>query len=181
MKNVNGHVYRRKQRESLVHTDTGPGHLQINMSAELQNCDDAFAIIQDYSTLNKLSIFVGEDDPGSCAACISAQVDYRNGLIYPSYTAAVFAREVDTAMDYGNNLTGTLTWVFEYGDHPYFDIFRVLATNKIDKPIWNIFRMVGKMQAERLAANSTGAVSARVCRRRQCQGPLSPWRPGLHF
>ena len=86
-------------------------------------------------------------------------MDYRNGLIYPSYTAAVFTRELDLAAKYDVNLTGTLTWAFEFDDHPYFDNFRVLATNQINKPIFNIFKMFGKMQANRLEATSTGQYS----------------------
>ena len=128
----------------------------MNMSAELENVNDAFAVIQNYTTLKHLPVFIGEDDPDGCAACISPEVDYRNGLIYPSYTAAVFTRELDLAMKYDINLTGTLTWAFEYDDHPYFDDFRVLSTNQIDKPILNIFRMFGMMQAKRLKVTSTG-------------------------
>lgn len=128
----------------------------MNMSAELINVRDAFAVIQNYSTLNNLPVFIGEDDPDSCAACISPEVDYRNGLIYPSYTAAVFSREIDLAVKYNVNLTGALTWAFQFEDHPYFDNFRVLATNGIDKPILNVFRMFGMMQMNRLQASSTG-------------------------
>ncbi|KAK5175222.1 uncharacterized protein LTR77_000359 [Saxophila tyrrhenica] len=137
-------------------TDSVPGHLQMNMSAELINVVDAFTVIRNYSTLNSLPIFIGEDDPDSCAACISPEVDYRNGLIYPSYTAAVFARQIDLAVKYSVNLQGTLTWAFQFEDHPYFDNFRVLSTRGIDKPILNIFRMFGKMQDKRLQASSTG-------------------------
>ena len=68
----------------------------------------------------------------------------------------MFTREIDLAMKYNINLTGTLTWAFEFDEHPYFDNFRVLATNKINKPIFNIFKMFGKMQARRLDATSTG-------------------------
>lgn len=83
-------------------------------------------------------------------------MDYRNGLIYPSYTAAVFTREIDLAVKYNVNLTGLLTWAFEFDEHPYFDNFRVLATNKINKAVFNIFKMFGKMETKRLDASSTG-------------------------
>ncbi len=128
----------------------------MNMSAELTNVKDAFAVISNYTTLNTLPVFIGEDDPDSCAACLSPEVGYRNGLIFPSYTAAVFTREIDLAMKYNINFTGALTWAFQFEDHPYFDNFRVLATNGIHKPILNIFRMFGKMQSKRLQTSSTG-------------------------
>ncbi|KAJ7077386.1 glycosyl hydrolase, family 39 [Mycena belliarum] len=137
-------------------TDSTPSHLQMNMATALQNVDEAFSVIKSFDTLNHLPVFIGEDDPDSCAACLSSSVDYRNGLIYPSYTVAAFTREIDLAMRYDVNLTGALTWAFEYDDHPFFDNFRVLSTNQIDKPILNIFRMFGLMQEKRLEANSTG-------------------------
>ena len=41
------------------------------------------------------------------------------------------------------NLLGAVTWAFEFEDQPYFDGFRDLATNGIDKPVLNVFRMLG--------------------------------------
>ena len=140
-------------------TDDVPGHLQMNMSAALHNVDDAFSVISGYETLNDLPIFIGEDDPDGCAACVSSEIDYRNGLIYPSYTVASFSRQLDLAVKYGVNLVGTLTWAFEFSNHPIFDKSRVLATNQINKPILNIFRMFGKMQTKQLDATSTGQYS----------------------
>ena len=60
-------------------TSSVPGHLQMNMSAELMNVDDAFVVVQNYSTLNSLPVFIGEDDPDSCAACISPEGTYIDG------------------------------------------------------------------------------------------------------
>jgi len=140
-------------------TSSVPGHLQMNVSASLQNVRDAFAVITSYPTLKHKPIVIGEDDPDGCAACVSDAYGYRNGLIYPAYTAVSFSRDIDLAMQYDVNLEGAVTWAFEYDDHPYFDGFRVLATNQIDKPIFNIFRMFGKLTGQRLIANSTGQLS----------------------
>ena len=131
----------------------------MNVSASLQNVRDAFSVITSYPTLKHKPVVIGEDDPDGCAACVSDAYGYRNGLIYPSYTAEAFSRDIDLAMQHGINLEGAVTWAFEYDDHPYFDGFRVLATNQIDKPILNIFRMFGKLTGQRLAANSTGQLS----------------------
>ncbi|KAJ7800114.1 xylan 1,4-beta-xylosidase [Mycena olivaceomarginata] len=154
-------------------TDSVPGHLQMNMATALQNVDDAFSVVQSFDALNRLPVFIGEDDPDSCAACSSPNVDYRNGLIYPSYTAAAFTREIDLAAQYSVNLTGALTWAFEYDDHPFFDGFRVLSTNQVDKPILNIFRMFGMMQGTRLEANSTGQARLEDVLAHSVQGELS--------
>ena len=36
-----------------------------------------------------------------------------------------------------------LTWAFEFEGQPYFDGFRTLATNGIDKPVLNLFPHAG--------------------------------------
>ncbi len=79
--------------------------------------------------------------------------------MYSSYTAAVFARKHELADRHGVNLAGALTWAFEFEDTPYFAGFRSLATNGIDKPVLNVFRMFAKMSGERLSIESDGAVS----------------------
>ena len=83
---------------------------------------------------------------------------YRNGTMYSSYTAASFARKMDLADKHKINLEGALTWAFEFEDQPYFAGFRSLATNGIDKPVLNVFRMYSKMSGRRLSVNSSGAV-----------------------
>ncbi len=57
------------------------------------------------------------------------------------------------------NLQGILTWAFEFEDQPYFAGFRSLATNGIDKPVLNIFRMAGLMRGDRVTVQSQAAVS----------------------
>jgi xylan 1,4-beta-xylosidase len=52
-----------------------------------------------------------------------------------------------------------LSWSFEFEDKEYFEGFRTLATNGVDKPVINIFRMAGLMSGERVSTNSTGQVS----------------------
>jgi xylan 1,4-beta-xylosidase len=79
--------------------------------------------------------------------------------MYSSYTAASFARKHDLAERHGVNLEGALTWAFEFEDQPYFAGFRVLASNGIDLPVLNVFRMFAKMTGKRVAAESDGAVS----------------------
>ena len=43
--------------------------------------------------------------------------------------------------------------------NPTFDGYRTLATNGVDKPVLNFFRMAGLMQGDRVAATSSAAVS----------------------
>ncbi|KAK4897951.1 hypothetical protein LTR27_004335 [Elasticomyces elasticus] len=140
-------------------TDTVPGHLSMNVSASLQNVRDAFAVIASYPSEKDKPVIIGEDDPDGCAACQSQAYSYRNGLIFPSYTAVAFSRDIDLAARYDINLEGTLTWAFEFQDTTYFDGFRVLATRGIDKPIMNVFRMFGKLTGDRIEANSSAQLS----------------------
>jgi xylan 1,4-beta-xylosidase len=58
------------------------------------------------------------------------------------------------------NIVGILTWAFEFEDQPYFAGFRDLATNGIDKPVLNLFRMLGMMGNQRIAATSSGGIDA---------------------
>ncbi len=57
------------------------------------------------------------------------------------------------------NLVGAVSWAFEFEGQPYFDGFRDLATNGIDKPVLNVFRMLGRMTGHRVAVESSGALA----------------------
>ena len=135
------------------------GHVRMGISHQLRDMDAAFAVIAAFPEFKNTPIVIGESDPEGCAACRGPQNGYRNGTMYSSYTAASFAREPELADRYGVNLEGALTWAFEFENQPYFAGFRVLASNGIDHPVLNVFRMFGKMGGERLAVDSSHAVS----------------------
>jgi xylan 1,4-beta-xylosidase len=78
--------------------------------------------------------------------------------MYSSYTAASFARKHDLADKHGINLEGALTWAFEFEDQSYFAGFRALASNGIDLPVLNVFRMYSLMAGQRVAAHSSAEV-----------------------
>jgi xylan 1,4-beta-xylosidase len=52
-------------------------------------------------------------------------------------------RTYELARKYGLTVQGAVTWAFEFEDQPAFAGFRELATNGIDKPVLNVFRMMG--------------------------------------
>ena len=56
------------------------------------------------------------------------------------------------------NLISMLSWSFEFENKYYFEGFRTLATNGVDKPVLNVFRMAGLMSGERVATSSTGQI-----------------------
>lgn len=134
------------------------GIVQMNMGTQLRDIDKGFEIVASYPSLKHLPIIIGESDPEGCAACseeLNPQNAYRNGTMYSSYTAASFARKYDMADARKVNLAGAVTWAFEFEDQPWFAGFRDLATNGVDKPVLNIFRMFGMMQGNRVAVSGT--------------------------
>jgi xylan 1,4-beta-xylosidase len=130
----------------------------MGISAQLRTIDDGFRMIASFPELKSKPIVIGESDPEGCAACQGPSLAYRNGTMYSSYTAAVFARKYELARRHGVNLEGALTWAFEFEDQPYFAGFRTLASNGIDKPVLNVFRMFSLMAGQELAVESDGAV-----------------------
>jgi xylan 1,4-beta-xylosidase len=56
------------------------------------------------------------------------------------------------------NFLGAVTWSFEFEDQPYFAGFRELASNGLDKPVLNVFRMLGMLGGERLQVTSSAAL-----------------------
>ena len=86
---------------------------------------------------------------------------YRNGTLYSSYTAASFARMYELAARHQVNLQGALTWAFEFEDQPYFAGFRQLASNGIDLPVLNVFRMLSLMHGRACRARELRADRAR--------------------
>src|ERR1700727_2781663 len=51
-----------------------------------------------------------------------------------------------------------LSWSFEFEGKDYFEGFRTLATNGVDKPILNVFRMAGMMSGDRVETESAGRI-----------------------
>ena len=87
---------------------------------------------------------------------------YRNGTMYSSYTAASFARKYQLADQYKINFRGAVSWSFEFENQPWFYGYRDLATNGVDKPVLNVFRMFGLMQGNRVALISNCAYDLRT-------------------
>jgi len=135
------------------------GHVRLGIAAQLSDIRKGFRIIASVPELRGKPIVIGESDPDGCAACLGPQLGYRTGTMYSSYTAASFAREFALADQEGVDLEGALTWAFEFEDQPYFSGQRVLATNGIDLPVLNVFRMFSKMSGSRLETHSSGEVA----------------------
>jgi xylan 1,4-beta-xylosidase len=133
----------------------------MGLRKEMADVQRGLEIIHGFPEFRALPIVLSEADPEGCAACSARQYPqnlYRNGTMYPSYTASALNSMIKLVDRYQSNLAGMLTWAFEFEDQPYFDGFRTLATNGVDKPILNLFRMTGLMRGERVKVESSGAV-----------------------
>ena len=138
------------------------GHVRMGVSNQLRAIAGGFEIVASFPEYRQTPIIIGESDPEGCAACsvrTNPENAYRNGTMYSSYTAEQLARTYELVDRYGVNLRGSVTWAFEFEDQPYFAGFRDLATNGIDKPVLNVFRMFGRMGGNRLAVESSGALT----------------------
>jgi xylan 1,4-beta-xylosidase len=143
------------------------GHVRMAISNQLRAISNGFQIVASFPELKDLPIIIGESDPEGCAACsmrTNPENAYRNGTMYSSYTAAQIARTYELADLHKVNLLGSVTWAFEFEGQPYFAGFRDLATNGIDKPVMNVFRMLGMMRGDRLAVESTSAAPIQAIR-----------------
>jgi xylan 1,4-beta-xylosidase len=146
------------------------GHVRMGMANQLQNINDGFATVAAFPELKKIPIIIGECDPEGCAACQGPQLGYRNSTMYSSYTAASFAAALDLADKHGVNFQGALTWAFEFENQPYFAGFRALASNGIDLPVLNTFRMFAKMGGARLSVASSADPGADTVREKSVRG-----------
>ncbi len=138
-------------------------HVQMGMSNQLMAIDRGFKIVASFPEWRKTPIIMGEWDPEGCAACTAKdnpQNGYRNGPLYAVYTAMAYKSTVDLAKEDGVNLAGTVTWAFQFDDQPYFEGLRELATNGIDKPVLNAFRMLGLLGESRLPVKNQQTISA---------------------
>jgi xylan 1,4-beta-xylosidase len=135
------------------------GHVRMGISKNAEDVVKGFQIVAAFPKFKSLPIILSESDPEGCAACsarVYPQNAYRNGSLYASYTAAMMKNIFELADRERTNIEGMLTWAFEFEDQPYFDGFRTLATNGIDKPVLNVFRMTSLMRGNRVKTESSG-------------------------
>jgi len=143
------------------HAEFVDGHVRMGIANNLRDVAAGLDIIAGFPQFRNLPIILSESDPEGCAACSARthpQNAYRNGPLYPAYTAAALAGILQLADRAHADIAGMLTWAFEFEGQPYFEGFRTLATNGIDKPILNLFRMEAQMSGDRVSVSSDGAV-----------------------
>jgi xylan 1,4-beta-xylosidase len=137
-------------------------HVQMGIARQLLAIEEGFRIVASFPEWRNTPVVLGESDPEGCAACSAKQNpqnSYRNGPLYAVYTTEVLNRIYEMAGTQHINFLGAVTWAFEFENQPPFEGFRELATNGVDKPVLNAFRMFGLLGSERLRATSSGALA----------------------
>jgi xylan 1,4-beta-xylosidase len=140
-----------------------PAHVRMGLSNEMSAAASGFRTVAASAKYHGLPIILSEADPEGCAACSAKENPanaYRNGPVYPAYTATAMKALADLAAEYKVNLIAMVSWSFEFEAKPYFEGFRTLATNGIDKPVLNVFRMAGLFSGSRVQASSSAAIPA---------------------
>ena len=150
--------YHPKGRPSNL-AGTNGSHVRMDIGHQLRAIDRGMRIVASYPEWKATPIILGESDPEGCAACQGAENGYRNGPLYGVSEAEVTMRTYQLARKYNMTVEGQVTWAFEFEDQPYFAGFRELATNGVDKPVLNVFRMMGMLGGNWLETQSSGGIS----------------------
>ena len=150
------------------------GRVRMGMQRAVTRVNRGFEIIAEFPELKHLPIVLDEADPDGTAA-ISAkerpECDFKNGEIYPAYNASVFHKFNALAKKYGLNLAGIGTWAFQFDNQSWFAGFRSLATNGVNKPILNLYRMLALMRGDDVLVESSDALSAEAVIDAGVRGP----------
>lgn len=145
------------------HPTVVDGHVQMSVATQLRAVERGLKVISSYPQWRHTPIILGESDPEGCGACLSPQNGYRNGPLYGVSVVEATMRTYELARKYNLTIQGAVTWAFEFEDQPTFVPLRALATNGIDKPVLNAFRLMGMLSAHKpggswLATASSGAL-----------------------
>ena len=169
-------VPRQRRRRRIV-----DGHVRMGIANQLRTIDDGFRIVASFPELKTKPIVIGESDPEGCAACQGPQLAYRNwhdvfqlhgGQLRPQARSGRTARRQSRRRaDLGVRVRGPA----------YFAGFRALATNGIDKPVLNVFRMFSKMSGERSPQKATAPSLDTMVKQGVRERPTSRrWRAAIH-
>ena len=123
----------------------------------LSNVEAGLEVIGQFPELGKMEVILSECDPDGWAAGTvhdNPNLFYRNTEYYASYVAGTVNRLIDRSAATGAQINGMLTWAFLFEDRGYFEGFRTLSTNGIDKPVLNVFRLLAQLGGIRLGLTS---------------------------
>jgi len=138
--------------------DAAGGNAELNLGHQLTLHSNGFKAIAAFPQFKTTPIVISEADPDGCAACIETQPSYRTSPAYGAYEVVMMKRTLELEANLGVNVRGVLAWAFLFENEPLFAAYRVLATNGIDLPVLNAFRLLGALSGETIPVTSTGAL-----------------------
>jgi xylan 1,4-beta-xylosidase len=138
------------------------GKMTPTMYTLLANVQASLAVIDEHPELSDRPVILSECDPDGWAAGAihdNPNLFYRNTEYYASYVACTVNKLLQHTSASGKQIDGMLTWAFLFEGRGYFEGFRTLSTNGIDKPVLNVFRLLAKLGGMRLELTSGRAVA----------------------
>ncbi len=141
------------------------GHVEMSLRNQLILHKTGFTSVDTVNggEFKSKPIVVGEADPDGCAACPISTTPanaYRNVPAYGAYEAAMMKHTLTLADSLGVHLRALLAWAWEFNDstQPFIDGYRDLADNGVQKPVANVFKMLGRLHGTRIPVVSSGAL-----------------------
>lgn len=132
--------------------------VEMNLRNHLGTIDTYATLIARFPEFAKLPIYIGESDPEGCAACPATEYPeraYRLTSQFASYTVASYLREQDLVAQHGGDLRTSVTWAFTFAGQPWFNGLRALTTNQVALPVFNAFKLMGRLSRHRLAVENS--------------------------
>ena len=151
----------------------------MGVANQLRNINNHFGVVKAFPEYAKTPIVIGESDPEGLRGL------RRHALPLERLSQRDDVLELHGGADRADLRAGRPArgepdrrglWAFLFEDQPYFDGFRDLATNGIDKPVLNVFRMLGQMRGNRVQTESSAGLTLEECATRACAAPRTSMR-----
>ena len=150
------------------------GHVRMGIANQLRAMNGSFGRIAGFPELKGKPVIIGESDPDGCAACTGEQSATATASFSPATPPPATPASRTWPTPTASTSKARSTWAFEFEDQPLFPGFRVLATDGIDLPVLNVFRMFNRLGGRRLAGQSDAPCRWMTsCAR--VSGPLPMW------
>lgn len=133
------------------------GNVEMDLGHQLTLHSNGFNAVAGFPQYKQTPIVISEADPEGCAACLEAQPSYRTSPAYGAYEVVMMKRTLELEANIGVNVRGVLAWAFIVENAPLFAAYRVLASNGIDLPVLNAFKLLGGLTGNTIPVTSSGA------------------------
>ena len=134
------------------------GNVEMDLGNQLTLHSNGFQAVAAFPQYRQTPIVISEADPEGCGSCLEALPSYRTSPAYAAYEVVMMKRTLELASNLGVNLRGVLAWAFVVENAPLFAAYRVLASQGIDLPVLNAFKLLGGLIGDTIPVTSSGAL-----------------------